>query len=92
MSDPQNCPECEADFQGAPIPEKSQHMYGGKTHFSRRIGIEITGVYDGVLIWMCPDCGHMWPRFERDPSGRSRLHEAALRRIAKALREGDNDE
>ncbi len=31
--------------------------------FSRIIGIEIRGVYDGVLFWQCPDCGGRWQRW-----------------------------
>lgn len=45
--------------------------YGeGTTHFSRVIGHEVRGVYDGVLFWSCPDCGKAWPRFT---DGRGRL-------------------
>lgn len=33
------------------------------------IGVEIQGVYDGVLFWACPDCHGTWNRWdpERDP-------------------------
>ena len=49
-------------------------------------GWEIQGVYDGILIWACQNCGHRWPRFS--PPGR--LHREAteimnavyLRRLA----------
>lgn len=34
--------------------------------FSRIIGIEQPGVYDGVLYWLCPDCGKAWQRWS-DP-------------------------
>lgn len=27
------------------------------------IGIEVQGVYDGILVWQCPYCAAMWPRF-----------------------------
>lgn len=27
------------------------------------IGIEIRGLYDGVLFWLCPYCTHRWHRF-----------------------------
>ena len=37
--------------------------YGDTTHFSRVMGHEVRGVYDGVLFWSCPDCGHAWPRW-----------------------------
>lgn len=50
--------------------------------YSRVIGMNIQGVYDGVLIWCCPDCGHHWPRF---PDGR--LHVAAMKIICGVPRE-----
>lgn len=37
--------------------------YGEKTHFSRFIGHEVWGVYDGILFWVCPDCGLARSRF-----------------------------
>lgn len=45
--------------------------YGKVTHFGRQIGVEVSGVYDGVLYWMCPDCGGRWHR------GIDALHGAA---------------
>jgi len=33
--------------------------------FSRLIGVEIRGEYDGVSYWRCPDCNHQWPRFKK---------------------------
>jgi hypothetical protein len=44
----------------------------------RFTAIEIRGAYDGVLIWQCSRCRHMWPRF---PDGR--LHRQALEAIAE---------
>lgn len=64
MSEHESCPHCGASLQGEPIPEPSRHWYGdGVTHYSRKIGHEIRGVYDGVLYWSCPDCGEAWQRF-----------------------------
>lgn len=61
------CPECKADWQGTPIPEKSRTFYGNHTHFSRLIGIELPydhpKRYDGVSYWQCPDCKVTWNRF-----------------------------
>ena len=37
------------------------------------VGVEIQGVYDGVLVWQHVGCGHRWPRFA---SGR--LHDLAV--------------
>ena len=43
------------------------------------VGIEIRGIYDGVLIWRHEGtCGHMWPRFTA-----GRLHEAAVEHLAR---------
>lgn len=28
------------------------------------VGIEVQGVYDGILIWHCLACQRMWPRFD----------------------------
>jgi len=45
---------------------KAAEMYGWSKEnpkcFRREIGIEVRGVYDGVIAWKCPDCGHVWPR------------------------------
>jgi transposase-like protein len=58
------CPACKSDLKGAPIPEEDRHNYSsGSTHFSRLIGIEIRGGYDGVSFWECPDCHARWDRF-----------------------------
>ena len=38
------------------------------------VGIEIQGVYDGVLFWQCADCGARWHRLE--PTA-GRLYRAA---------------
>jgi hypothetical protein len=31
--------------------------------FSRKIGVEIPGAYDGILYWNCPDCAANWHRW-----------------------------
>lgn len=41
------------------------------------IGVEVRGVYDGVLYWQCDYCGHAWQRW---PDG-SRQHEQAKKYI-----------
>ena len=57
-----NCPSCGVSFQGEPIPvEHRDKYYGGKTHFSRLIGISDMSL-DCVVQWQCPDCGHTWGR------------------------------
>lgn len=62
---PDNCPKCNADLTGEPIPQEyiDEGLYApGSTHYSRKIGIE-TRDYDGVLFWQCPDCGWRWHRW-----------------------------
>lgn len=56
------CPFCKADLKGEPIPEDLRKMYSS-THYSRLIGIEIRGGYDGVSYWECPDCHVRWDRW-----------------------------
>ena len=37
--------------------------------FSRLIGVEIRGLYDGVSKWRCPDCSAEWDRFSKIQQG-----------------------
>ena len=61
------CPHCGSNQIGEPIPEKYRdEYYGGKTHYKRTIGMEVFGVYDGMLYYRCPDCGGNWHRFGPD--------------------------
>ena len=69
----ENCPHCGVSLQGAEIPADIREHYGDTTHFSRMIGMEVFGQYDGVLYYRCPDCGGNWHRF---PEGDYR-HERA---------------
>jgi len=60
------CKFCDADLRGEPIPQKyidAGHYPKGSTHYSRLIGIEIQGGYDGISYWKCPDCKAQWDRF-----------------------------
>lgn len=67
------CPECGTSLIGDPIPSEDRGAFGHAAHFRREIGVEIRGVYDGVLYWKCPDCGRAWNRWEKN----TRLYEAA---------------
>lgn len=64
---PMKCPYCQADLS---------YEQNGKT-YSHVIGVQIDGVYDGVLFWQCPFCGNQWPRFEIG----DRLRDEAIRHI-----------
>lgn len=68
------CPHCAAGLLGDPIPQKyiDEGWYGTKTHYDRTIGVEVRGVYDGVLYWACPDCGGTWHRWPEDHHLRAR--------------------
>lgn len=59
-SNDDRCPKCDADLQGDPIPEKSQHLYGA-THFSRKMALYDQG-RDRTIAFKCPDCLHEWGR------------------------------
>ena len=59
------CPN-GCDLRAEPIPQEyidKGYYADGVTHYSRLMGYDFPGVYDGVLIWACPDCGLAWPRF-----------------------------
>lgn len=62
MSDsPQNCPRCDANLDGGPIPKDRQEFYSPPYRWSRAIGLYDTAT-DRVTEWECPDCHHRWPR------------------------------
>ncbi|OGM09255.1 hypothetical protein A2Z67_04930 [Candidatus Woesebacteria bacterium RBG_13_36_22] len=64
ISDKRHCPVCKVDWRGKKIPkEYKEHYPSGATHYSRLIGIEIQGGYDGVSYWECPDCKTRWDRW-----------------------------
>lgn len=46
------CPSCEVVL--------SYEKDG--TAYSRIIGIQVPGFYDGIAMWLCPECGHHWAR------------------------------
>lgn len=58
-------PKEVVDAAGDAITEGGVHAHrGGVPLFgSRIIGVEIKGLYDGVLFWQCPDCRGRWHRW-----------------------------
>lgn len=60
------CPHCKRDMRGPKIPEEYLYAYrpDEPAYYSRIIGVEIRGIYDGVAYWQCPDCGWAWHRFD----------------------------
>lgn len=72
------CPHCSVSLRGQQIPEEylrdgSYGEWNGEQRFySRKVGVEVQGVYDGVLFWQCPDCDGRWHRWsERHPLRRT---------------------
>lgn len=60
------CPLCGNDMAGDPIPQEyidKGYYAPGVTHYSRRMGHEIQGFYDGTAYWVdASGCGKAWPR------------------------------
>lgn len=73
MTDMEHCPMCGEDVT---------YWVNGVGPYYRITGVEVRGVYDGVLYWM-HDCGKAWQRW---PEGH-RLHSIAALYIA-AVNEG----
>jgi len=87
VSDKDTCPVNGCNLQGKPIPAPciERGLYSpDTTHYSRMIGVEVPGVYDGVLYWECPDCGARWHRFTADGWGAD-FHKAAQPYVAGGL-------
>jgi hypothetical protein len=56
--DIKTCPHCNTELlYAAASPE-------GEKTYSRAIGVEILGEYDGVSFYRCPDCEGTWERGE----------------------------
>ena len=71
MSESVTCSVNGCDLRSRKIPRPCLELgyYGpwspedGPRYYSRLVGVEVSGVYDGVLYWQCPDCGAAWHRF-----------------------------
>jgi predicted RNA-binding Zn-ribbon protein involved in translation (DUF1610 family) len=56
-------------------------------YYQRTIGVEVWGVYDGMLYFMCPDCGYAWHRW-RDTRMRGKAQPYIDQCNAKLTKEG----
>lgn len=56
----EQCPTCYHDLRASIIPDTNPPEY-----YSRIIGVEIRGVYDGTLFWECPFCESRFHRFRQ---------------------------
>lgn len=80
-----NCPVC-GKGQGPEIPDRPGE------HYSEILAVEIWGVYDGTLFYMCPYCHHKWHRFKPEDG---RLYEQACRFVEDGnwpVRSGDAEQ
>ena len=57
--DLERCPSCGTNWRDKEIPEVDRELYGGKTHFTRVIGISDG---DSIYAWRCPDCREEFKR------------------------------
>jgi len=57
------CPECKTSWVAGDIPEEHREHYSPPYKYSRLIGIELRGKYDGVSYWQCPECKTKWNRW-----------------------------
>lgn len=51
------------DITDEQLQKNIESCYSPPYRWSRLIGIEILGVYDGVSQWMCPFCETKWDRW-----------------------------
>ena len=78
--DPEQCPSCNADLRGEPIPEDQRELFGGNTYFLRTI-LVTPWRYDTGLYWQCPDCSFAWNRWPKD----HRWHKVAEKEMQAAV-------
>jgi hypothetical protein len=80
-ADARSCPHCKADLRGERIPQEyidKGYYNADDPYYYRTIGVEVRGVYDGVLLWQCPDCGGRWHRWPEGHYLRDRAEKAML--------------
>lgn len=64
------CPRCLTSWDGGPIPEAVRQHYSPPYRWSKLVGVEIPGVYDGVHHWKCFSCQTTFPRWIEDAEGK----------------------
>jgi hypothetical protein len=94
MSSNETCPINGCDLRGEEIkPESLAKGYYGpwdgveKRYYSKMVGVQIRGVYDGVCYWFCPECGERWHRFAEGDSYRRRVEACWAREEEEVERE-----
>lgn len=59
------CPRCHAQLDYEEDGYRLSHI----------VGVEIRGVYDGVLFWQCPFCNGRWHRWKPGTRQHARAEE-----------------
>lgn len=67
MPPPDTCPYCAKTLAGEPIPESQRWRYSFATNLNIAIGHRSPSL-DMVVVWQCPYCGEIWPRFPKSES------------------------
>lgn len=61
-----NCPECGESWDAGDIPKKDRKNYSEPFKWSKLVGIEIRGGYDGISQYECPFCKAKWDRWTEE--------------------------
>lgn len=56
----EECPYCFIDLRGSQLPGTDPPQY-----YSKLMGIEVPGLYDGILYYECPSCQGKMHRFRK---------------------------
>ena len=89
MSHKDICPKCKIDL--------SYKHTDGET-YSHVVGIEDMFGYDGVSWFFCPECLHMWKRFDWSPDPKTSkvcieyVKEMKKQRMSKDIKDWIDDE
>jgi hypothetical protein len=58
------------------IDKTVKESYGEPYSWSRLIGVQVWGGYDGISFWQCPDCKTEWDRFTGKKVKKKKKNEA----------------
>lgn len=61
------CPHCLSD-----LTDSWTEADGNVIQGTKMIGVNVRGIYDGVLFWQCPFCSGRWHRWQPDSPYRAK--------------------
>ena len=76
------CPDCRVNL----ITKKDSFRA-----YSRVVGVEVPGLYWGVLYWRCPDCGFCWHRWPPETAWFNAAGQHIYRENKARLKRGRSD-